>query len=93
MHDNKIVSAEVREFITQRFPHVKKHLKQDSDPLLDSGYIDSLGILEVVDFIESKYGILLSDEDMVLENFESIAAISIFIQKILSTTEQRYKGK
>ena len=52
---------------------------KDSEALLESGILDSLGVLEVVAFIEQEYSIHVSDDDFVLENFRSIDRIAAFI--------------
>lgn len=48
-------------------------------PLLDSGLIDSTGIIELVTFLESEFGIKVADEEIVPENFETISRIMAFI--------------
>ena len=47
--------------------------------LLDSGLIDSTGIIEVVSFLESEFGIRVSDEDIVPEHFETVRRIAAFV--------------
>jgi len=53
----------------------------DSAPLLENGILDSLGILEVVTFIEHEFHIILNDDDLVPENFQSIECIAAFVQR------------
>jgi len=50
-----------------------------SDDLLSEGIIDSLGILQLVGFIEEEFNIVIADEDVVLENFQSISALDEFL--------------
>ena len=45
------------------------------DDLLSSGVLDSLGILQLVAFINEKLGVQVADEDVVIENFQSVTAI------------------
>jgi acyl carrier protein len=49
------------------------------DNLIESGIIDSLGILRLLEYLESKFSINISDEELIPENFESIEAIESFI--------------
>lgn len=51
------------------------------EDLLASGIIDSHGLMEVVGFIESRYGIIVADEDLLPENFESLASIEGFVTR------------
>jgi acyl carrier protein len=52
----------------------------DDAALLRNGLIDSLGILEVVTFIENEFGIRVTDEDLMPENFSSVKSIAAFVQ-------------
>jgi acyl carrier protein len=48
-------------------------------PLVQSGLIDSTGILEIVAFLESTFGVQTADEDLAVDNFGSIATIVRFV--------------
>ena len=50
-------------------------------PLLDNGIVDSLGMLKLLEFIEDKFAVVLSDEDLIPENFESIDTMAEIIEK------------
>ncbi|MBX3260556.1 MAG: acyl carrier protein [Labilithrix sp.] len=67
----------VRAFLLQRFPDAKR--AGDDDSLLDMGVIDSLGILDVAEFLSSDLGLKVEDDDLVPEHFESIAALLRFV--------------
>lgn len=47
--------------------------------LVQSGLVDSTGILEIVTFLESEFGVRTSDEELAVDNFGSIAAIARFV--------------
>lgn len=51
----------------------------DDDPLLDSGIVDSMGILQLVNFLESEFSINVDDEEVVPENFETMNSIAAFV--------------
>jgi acyl carrier protein len=53
----------------------------DHASLVDSGIIDSLGILKLVDFVERELGVRISDEELLPENFDSLDAI----ERLVST--------
>jgi len=73
------VAARVREYIRQNFLFGKDDPLGEQDSLLDRGIIDSTGAMELVTFIESDFGVQVSDSDLVPENLDSIAAITAFI--------------
>lgn len=49
------------------------------DDLLDSGILNSLGILQLVAFIDERFGFQVPDEDVVYENFNSVQAITSYL--------------
>ena len=49
--------------------------------LLESGIMDSTGILELVLFIEEQFSIKIEDEEIVPENLDSVANILAFLEK------------
>ena len=51
--------------------------------LITNKVIDSLGIFKVVAFIEEEYGVTVEDEDLVLDNFGSIASIAVLVESKL----------
>ncbi|MDH3285095.1 MAG: acyl carrier protein [Acidobacteriota bacterium] len=50
-------------------------------PLLESGLLDSIQIVNLVDFLESKFGVKVEDEDLVAENFESVQSVLGLIEQ------------
>jgi acyl carrier protein len=79
MLDSNQVSEQIRNFILERFPLARKHNFDYKTPLLETGLLDSLGILDVVEFVEQRIGIPMSDDDLVPENFQTVEDISAFL--------------
>lgn len=77
--EESVVAGRIRSFLTRQFPLIKNI--GDEQPLLEGGLIDSLGILEVVSFLEKEFGIVISDEELLPENFGSVHSLSIFVQQ------------
>ncbi len=74
----------VRDFIFQKFPLARQRDVSNDDSLLEGGLIDSLGLLDVVMFLESQFEITLEDDDMVSDHFDSIASISRLVEERLT---------
>ncbi|HET9265665.1 MAG TPA: acyl carrier protein [Vicinamibacterales bacterium] len=53
----------------------------DAESLLEAGVIDSMGVLELVSFIEKQYRIAVAEDEMMPENFDSVDAIAAFIDR------------
>lgn len=54
---------------------------KDGDSLLDSGIVDSTGVLEVVDFLQATWNIKVADEEMLPENLDSIDNLAGFVSR------------
>ena len=73
-------SQSVRTFIVENFLFGRDEGLEDGDSFLDSGIVDSTGILQLVNFLESSYGIKVGDDELIPENLDSINRISRFLQ-------------
>jgi acyl carrier protein len=76
----------IRIFILEKFPLARKRGISDTDPLLESGILDSMGVLELVTFVEQEFGVTVSDEELVPENFQSIRLLADFVLAKLPRT-------
>lgn len=72
---------QIRRFVLSKFPLAKKRGVSDDENLLDSGIVDSLGILDLVSFIEQEFNVTVSDDELVPENFKSIRSLAAFVQR------------
>ena len=77
--EQQVIGDKIKRFLGQQFPATKN--VGDQDPLLKNGLIDSLGILEVVTFLEKEFGFTVTDEELLPENFESIRSLSNFAKQ------------
>lgn len=51
----------------------------DDDSFMDTGIIDSTGILELIEFLEEEVGIKIEDEEMTPDNLDSVNRIVAFV--------------
>ena len=78
------ISTRVQDWVLGHFPLAQESKIGPTDSLFDSGIVDSLGILEIVMFLEEDLGLTIEDEDMVADHFETIEAITRFANHKLS---------
>jgi acyl carrier protein len=74
-----VVREKIRRFVISHFHLSRIHDLGDEDSLLDAQLIDSLGILELVHYLEETFGIEVTDDDLSPENFDSIDALARFV--------------
>ncbi len=72
----------LKQFITEEFVSDgdANDLKENQS-LLESGIIDSLGIMKLLVFIEEKFQLKVSDEELIPENFETLSTIAKLISQ------------
>lgn len=76
-----MIKDEIRRFIIEKFLlNSGDHLDDDMS-LLETNTVDSMGILEIVGFIENHFGLKVEDEELTAENLDSINKIASFIEK------------
>ena len=71
----------VRNFIIENFLFDEDENLKDDTSFLESGIIDSTGILELIEFLEEIFGVTVEDEEMIPENFDSIANVVQYLKK------------
>jgi acyl carrier protein len=69
----------LRDFITRHFPGARMRPMLDHDDLLGSNIVDSIGILDLVLFIEKTFSISVEDEELLPETFQSIASMAEYV--------------
>lgn len=74
------VRAELTEFIVANylFGDVAR-APRDDDSLVEGGVIDSTGILELIEFLESQFKINVSDEETIPDNLGTISNLVAFV--------------
>ena len=70
----------IRGFILENFLfNDKSRTIGDDESFLESGIIDSTGVIEVVAWIEENYNFSVDDEDLVPEKFDSVSNLTKYI--------------
>jgi acyl carrier protein len=77
------IHNKVRQFIVSNFYVADPSVLKDEQSLLDAGIVDSTGVLEVINTIESEFGLTVDDAEMVPENLDAVANIARFVTKKL----------
>ena len=74
------VEPVVRDFLRNELGRDASAIGRDQS-LLESGTLDSVSVMQLVAFLETTYGITVPDEDMTPDNFDTIAAITAFVER------------
>jgi len=76
------IQKRIREFIVETFMFGEdaEDLKDD-ESFLESGLIDSTGILELIQYLEETFEIEIEDEEMIPENLDAVDRASHFVAR------------
>lgn len=78
------IEAEIRNFLSRRPLVASGNGLRDEDPLLGS-ILDSNGVIELVEFLQERFGIIVDDEDITMENLDSVKNAAAFVNRKIST--------
>lgn len=73
----------LRRYIDEQLLNGRNTQIADQDDLLESG-IDSVGMMALVLFIEEEWKVAVPPEDVIIENFQSVASIEAYLQTRMS---------
>ncbi|MBX3304860.1 MAG: acyl carrier protein [Nitrospira sp.] len=78
----------IRKFVIDNYLFGEEGTLKDEDSFMETGIIDSTGILELVRFLESTYTIKVTDEELIPDNLDSVSKIVSFILSKQSASRQ-----
>ncbi len=70
---------DIKQFISS-IGYMEATMIKDDTLIFQDCLIESIGLIQLVSFLEEKFGIQTSDTDLIEENFESVNAIVKLIQ-------------
>lgn len=77
------IAGRVRWFLVESFLLGEDDGFADDASLVDAGIVDSTGVMEVVTFLESSFGIHIDDEELVADNLDSVDRLAAFVRRKL----------
>jgi acyl carrier protein len=74
------IKTRLRAFVQENFLYAMPNFElRDDDLLMERGVVDSMGVAEMIAFVESEFGVFLSDDEITEANFGSLSAIVRFV--------------
>jgi acyl carrier protein len=75
------VLAELRGFVANWFRDGKEEGLEEDTPLVTSGIVDSAGVIEVVEFVERRFGVQFADADISLANCNTLRGLRDLVER------------
>lgn len=84
MHErHQEIREAVTEFIRSHFARARTDAFTPQANLLEEGIVDSMGLLDIIGFLEHAFAIRVREDDLVTENFGSVNALIGFVERQL----------
>jgi acyl carrier protein len=74
------IRTRLREFLQSSFLYMRPgFVLHDGDSLMQKGVVDSMGVVEVLSFLQESFGVAVDDEELTEQNLGSVSAIVRFV--------------
>jgi len=83
--------ADLRTFVAQWFRDGREEGLEEDTPLVTSGIVDSAGVVEVIEFVERQFGVAIRDDDVSLQNCNTLAGWADLVSGRLPGASDRLK--
>lgn len=71
--------TELRQFIVENYLYGRDDGFGEEESLLERGILDSTGVMELIAFIEGRFGVKVEDHELLPENLDSLAKLARFL--------------
>jgi len=76
------VKDQIKKYIAENFLFSNNGFTLDDDEsFLEAGVVDSLGVVELVSFVEENFNVQVPDDDIVPDNFDSVDNLAAYIAR------------
>jgi acyl carrier protein len=79
--DAETITGDIKKYIEKNI--LAEDITLDADTQLQDAGIDSFSIVEIILFIERKYGVVIPDDKLVPENFRTLGALSLTVLELM----------
>ncbi len=77
------IENRIREFILKNLYYSEDSFIGDADSFLETGVIDSMGVMELVGFVQKEFGLEVAQHEIVVDNFDSVRKLADFVRRKL----------
>ena len=79
--DNLQIEEHIRDFVARNLLYSDNGFTYADDAsFLQEGIIDSLGVMELVDFVQESFGVIVNQQEVTTAHFDSVARLSAYVR-------------
>ena len=81
------IETQIKSYIAKNLVFSGDEFKYSDDAsFLEEGIVDSLGVMELVSFVEDRFGVAVDDQEITPDNFDSVGKLAAYIRRKLNGT-------
>jgi acyl carrier protein len=74
--------AQIRQYIAENLLFSETGYEYDDNAsFLEQGILDSMGVMELVHFVEEAFGVKVADDDLTPDNFDSVERLAAYVER------------
>lgn len=78
-----MIESQIKDFIARNILFSSSGFRySDDSSFLQEGIIDSLGVMELVAFVEKTFEVKVDDHDITPDNFDSVRKLAAYVQRL-----------
>jgi acyl carrier protein len=81
------IENQIKEFILKNLYFAEDNTLDDDASFLETGVVDSTGVMELVAYVETEFGVKVEQPEIVVDNFDSICKAARFVHRKLGQQE------
>ena len=75
------IRAQIRQYIAENLLFSETGYEYDDQAsFLEQGILDSMGVMELVHFVEEAFGVKVADDDLTPDNFDSVERLAAYVE-------------
>ena len=88
------INTQLRSFVDVNLVYSDEGLQYDNDSsFLNEGLVDSMGVMELVAYVQSEFGIAVESREVTPENFDSVNKLANFVRRKLAGDHDAGTGR
>jgi acyl carrier protein len=82
------IKEQLKDYIARNLLFSDNGFKYDDDAsFLEEGIVDSIGVLELVAFVDESFGVEVEDHEVTPDNFDSVNKLAAYVQRKQNSNE------
>lgn len=79
------IENKIKSYIAKNLLFSGDEFKYSNDvSFLEEGIVDSLGVMELVSFVEDQFGVTVDDQEITPDNFDSVSKLAVYVRSKLN---------